>query len=269
MNLRLWMVALFLLAAVGLLSGCATSSGDADPDPEDDTTMEDTDDGMVDEDDEEMMDERGPYQVAVEEGNKAKSAQMMADDALKEAMDLSGKLGALNVKGDSGTAMDNAQKVLDAKTTIEGALTTANEALAALIAAKEGADDDEAAKEELDTVIEDVRMNIAAIQAIVDATGTGSLKRHVEDVTGIDEDDLKTAADIGIGVAEAIEGALKDRISPTTTRPQISDSTDAEFIPEKDRDIRTDQLGMTFSEIVGSSNIEDMRIGATGGVLRS
>ncbi len=185
MNLRLWMVALFLLAAVGLLSGCATSSGDADPDPEDDTTMEDTDDGMddddtddgmVDEDDEEMMDERGPYQVAVEEGNKAKSAQMMADDALKEAMDLSGKLGALNVKGDSGTAMDNAQKVLDAKTTIEGALTTANEALAALIAAKEGADDDEAAKEELDTVIEDVRMNIAAIQAIVDATGTGSLK---------------------------------------------------------------------------------------------
>ena len=34
MNLRLWMVALFLLVAVGLLGGCAQSSGDADPDPE-------------------------------------------------------------------------------------------------------------------------------------------------------------------------------------------------------------------------------------------
>ena len=39
MNLRLWMVALFLLAAVGLLGGCAQSSGDADPDDgADDTT---------------------------------------------------------------------------------------------------------------------------------------------------------------------------------------------------------------------------------------
>ena len=48
------------------------------------------DDDMVDEDDEEMMDERGPYQVAVEERNKAESAKMTADDALKEAKELSG-----------------------------------------------------------------------------------------------------------------------------------------------------------------------------------
>ena len=40
MNLRLWMVALFLLAAVGLLGGCAQSSGDADPDPDDTVTMD-------------------------------------------------------------------------------------------------------------------------------------------------------------------------------------------------------------------------------------
>ena len=39
MNLRLWMVALFLLAAVGLLGGCAQSSGDADPDPEGDPKL--------------------------------------------------------------------------------------------------------------------------------------------------------------------------------------------------------------------------------------
>ena len=64
MNLRLWMVALFLLAAIGLLGGCAQSSGDADPDTEDDTSMMDDmdDDDMDDMDDmdEDMVEEETP-----------------------------------------------------------------------------------------------------------------------------------------------------------------------------------------------------------------
>ncbi len=242
MNLRLWMVALFLLAAVGLLGGCAQSSGDADPDPDDGTT---TEDGMVD--------ERGPYQVAVEESNKAKSAKMMANDAMKEAMELSGKLKAFVVEGDSGTAMDNAQKVLDAKTTIEGALTAAKEALAALEAARDEAD--EAAKAELDDVIAEVEMDIEDIEDILDVKGPISLKAYIEKVTGTDEDDLQTAADIGLEVAKAIDGAETPDDAPDVAAINIGqdDST---------HEGRDTHEGVTFSEIVGSS-IVDQRIAGT------
>ena len=80
MNLRLWMVALFLLAAVGLLGGCAQSSGDADPDTEDDTSMMDddtTDDDMDDDvvDDDDMMDEPGPYEVAIKAAQQGRNGR--------------------------------------------------------------------------------------------------------------------------------------------------------------------------------------------------
>ena len=255
MNLRLWMVALFLLAAIGLLGGCAQSSGDADPDTEDDTTMMDDmddDDEMVDDDDEmvdddeEMMDERGPYQVAVEERNKAEDADMMATAALKEARDLSVKLDVLSVKGESMTAMENAQKILDAQTTVEGALADAKEALAALEVAKEGADEDATA--ELDDIIAIVKMKIENIEKILDAKGEDALAQIIEDkVTGDVEDELKTAADKGIEVAEAIEAALK-----IEARVMAGDNAPAD-IDEAHRTMSKDQPGVTWSEIVGTT----------------
>ena len=243
MNLRLWMVALFLLAAVGLLGGCAQSSGDADPDTEDDTTMmEDMDD--EDMDDEDMMEEetpRGPYQVAVEESNKAKNAAMMANAAKDNAKKYAGMLEVLDVGGESGSAMENAQKVLDAETTVKSALDDANEALAALEAAKEVADED--AMAELNKVIADVEKYIADINAILDAKGGTSLTGFIKKVN--DYDDKKPIVKIGLKVAEAIQEAI-----PGIAQIEDDGVPSDALLPVNVHKGEDTHVGMTFSEIV-------------------
>jgi hypothetical protein len=202
-----------------------------------------------------MMDEPGPYEVAVKARNAADSAGKTALEAEKDATKYSGLLGVLNVGGESATAMENAQKVLDAKTTIEGALKAAQDALADLEAAKEGASEEEIA--ELDSVITVVNGHITDIEAILEADGGGSLKDILEEVTGDDADDLKNAAYRGNVVAKKIHDAFARDLETGTDLPSTA-VIDA--IGEDAHTMENDQLGMTWSRIVGSSKIEMKRI---------
>ena len=77
--LRILVVALFMLAAVGFLTSCATSSKSkattdmedmVDDDEEEDMVDDDEEEDMVD-DDEEMMDERGQARTKWQSRNKA------------------------------------------------------------------------------------------------------------------------------------------------------------------------------------------------------
>ena len=267
--LRILVVALFMLAAVGFLTSCATSSKSkattdmdmVDDDEEEDMVDDEEEEDMVD-DDEEMMDERGPYQVAVEESNKADEAEDTADKALTEAMELSAKLdGVIDVGGKSGTAMEYAQKVLDAKKTVDQALKDANAALAALEAAKNEAD--EAATVELNKAIKDVKENIANINKILENdSATESLKAYVEKVTGApDAEEPTSPASIAMDIAEMIKDALN---GIGTADVEVSTSVPATSITMAVQR-KNDQPGDTWSEIVGSTNIEEKRIAASEG----
>ena len=237
--LRILVVALFMLAAVGFLTSCTTSSKSKA------TAEEEMVEDGEEEDGEEMVDERGPFQVAFEEDNKADEAKNTANTALANAIKYSmpDMLEVLGVGGESMTAMENAQKVLDAKTTIDDALTAAIEARAALEAAKEGADD--AATAALEVAIAEVQKNIEAIEMFLE-----NAKASVEKVTGPSDAKMPTSpASIAMEVAEAIEGALKS--SALLVAGEIAPVVDD--IPEVRRTMRKDQLGKTWSEIVGTT----------------
>ena len=240
--LRMLVLALFLLAAVGLLGGCATSSGDADPDPEEDTTMTDDmddedekdDEDMVDDDtdEEEMMDEPSPYQLIYQEGKKA-------SDALDEAEKYAGMLEVTDVDGDSGEAMANAQKVLDARDKIQAALDALNEALGKLDET-EDADEITVIKEKIEEIEEIQETSMSFIQM----------------VTGADEEKPMEPSEIGNDVAKLIKAAIESDDRVTTL-----DADDNAIIDGAESRIKMhDAEGMTWEMIVGSSNIVNTRI---------
>ena len=104
MNLKLWMVALFLLATVGLLGGCATSSGDADPDPDDPVTMPEPD---PDPEPDPEPEPDPPTDLEIAQNNAA-TAAMNAETAANnakaaaEAAEMAGDMHATLQTGDDG-----------------------------------------------------------------------------------------------------------------------------------------------------------------------
>jgi hypothetical protein len=173
-------------------------------------------------------------------------------------MDLSAKLTVLAVLGDSGAAMMNAETVLDAKPTIEGALADANEALMEAQAALVGANEDQTT--ELNKVIGTIKMRIMEIDAILKGD---DLEKYGETVTGTDPDEPKTAADAGLVVAKSIENALTRTggfaISTTPNDIDTARMADPTMGAHKD-----DHQGMSWSDIF---DVVDKRIATDAEVI--
>ena len=203
--------------------------------------------------------------------DNATGAVMTAEQAVKDAMKYSGMISVDKVRGDSMMAQKNAQTVLDAKAAADGAVTTAETALMNA----QGAEDD-AAQYDNDTLDSAITAAImVAEDAVKDATAQAKdnrLKTAVEAVTGTDEDDLMTAADhakmVAMAVGEAL-GSTNNADGSGTRVSFISDISASGTLRPTDQakyeqnDVPTSSR--TWEMIVGSSNVKDMRIAATGG----
>ena len=201
--------------------------------------------------------------------DNATNAVTAAKDAVKAAMENSGKLGVLAVMGDSSVAKANAQAVLDAQTTANTAVTTAETQVTNLNTADTNADTHNNAT--LDKAIADALK--VAQQAVKDAKAErdgANLKKYVAMVTGSDADDLKIATDTQEKVAMQIRDALapgSDNVQVATgvTHNDPADSRSAAaaarmaklLMPATDLN---DHQGMTWIEIVGAANTMDKRV---------
>ena len=146
-------------------------------------------------------------------GKQAGDAQKAAEDALMDATMKAGMLGAIDVKGESATAVANAQAVLDAVGTVAMAATNADSALTTLKQAMMDADEIaegtanlDQLKIEIGNAIEAAEANLEAAEGIRDNLGAGSLAALAATIMGDDGD--KTAAMWGMDVATSIQTGL-------------------------------------------------------------
>ncbi len=203
--------------------------------------------------------------------DNATGAVTAAENAVKAAMENSGKLGVLAVMGDSSMAKANAQAVLDAQTAANTAVTTAETQVTNLNTADTNADTYNNAT--LDKAIADALK--VAQQAVKDAKAERDgdmLKGYVAMVTGTDKDDVKTPTDTQKTVAMQISGALAPKVGSVQEAARVmhyaSAAADQAVVKmaRDDEDLTVDlddHQGMTWEQIVGSG-VVDKRIASDG-----
>ena len=201
--------------------------------------------------------------------------------ALMMAAKYAGMLGTLKSDGNSKTETDNAQAVLDARMALKDAIDAAKADKMEAEKAKADLpeDADPAVVKALNDAISDAETQIAAAEEVL---GGDDLAGYVEDVTGADEDDPKTAADKGMAVAKAVAMALAPAVvqtDPDTAvdgrglrAPHEASVTAAPVgltaaVAKANRYQATshDPKSMTWAMLVGEDNVEMMPLGSISG----
>ena len=215
------------------------------------------------------------YAAASKATMDAEDAGKAAAAAKESATTNSGKLGVIATMGESKTAMENAQAVLDAKTAAGKAVTDAEAAQTAAEAAKTAAmelsdgDDKTALLATIDDAITEAKAQVTAAKAV--NTGT-ELKNAVRAVTGTSTTNPTTPADKAKAVATVINTTLMDSdltddtagiasfvhgsnvTLPTATTAAVVAKTST--LPVS----KTSSAGSTWADIVGAANLMDMVI---------
>ena len=207
--------------------------------------------------------------------------------ALMMAKKYSAMIGTEASDGDSMVAMMNADKVLNARKMLMGALTAAKNARTAAMEAKDDLGDAGHADvvEALDMAIKAANTQITAAEKVLNGD---DLKMYVEMVTGDDEDDVKDATYRGEQVAKAVAMALAPMVAPGGTNaadgtgvrvtadvnndatvdvpPGLRAADNAVAMANKYEAVSRDPTSMTWAMIVGEDNVMDMQIadGTTG-----
>ena len=194
----------------------------------------------------------------------------MEGSARMMAMKYSMMIGTLGSDGNSMAAMMNARKVLDARTMLEAARMDAEMKKAAAMEARMGLADDDPLAMLLDGAIMRADAQIEMAMMVLEETGEGSLKSHVEMVTGMNMEMPMTAADKGREVAMAIAGALGPMAADNGAGLRV---THGIALPGDDVEMANhymmhDAMGMTFAMSVGEENLMDMRVAGTVGGTR-
>ena len=208
-----------------------------------------------------------------------------AGSALMMAKKYAALIGTEKSDGDSMVAMNNAAAVLKAQSDLKAAIDAAKMARKAAMDAKDalGEDGDADVIDTLEAAIEDADTAIEAAEEILNGD---DLEMYVEMVTGDDEDDVKTAADKGMEVAEAVAMALGPtetegdsttangaglRVEHVTLAADVNapDNTRAATNPvakaNRYQATSHDPKSMTWAMLVGEDNVEMMPLGATDG----
>ena len=200
--------------------------------------------------------------------------------ALMMAAKYAGMLGTLKSDGNSKTETDNAQAVLDARMALKDAIDAAKADKMEAEKAKADLpeDADPAVVKALNDAISDAEDEIEAAEEVL---GGDDLAGYVEDVTGTDEDDPKTAADKGMAVAKAVALAL----APTAVQTDPDTAVDGRGlrapheasvtaapagltgVAKANRYQATshDPKSMTWAMLVGEDNVEMMPLGSISG----
>ena len=194
-------------------------------------------------------------------GTQASDAQEAAEDALMDATMKAGMLGAIDVEGESATAVANAQAVLDAVGMVATAATNADSALTALKQAMTDADELpegtanlDQLKIEIGNAIEAAEANLEAAEGIRDDLGAGSLAALAAMIMG--DDGEKTAAMWGMDVASSIQTGLNAWAIATDHGDTAGTASDTVKNPVSMHDAPAS--AMTWEEIVGMDNVMTM-----------
>ena len=194
-------------------------------------------------------------------GTQASDAQEAAEDALTDATMKAGMLGAIDVEGESATAVANAQAVLDAVGMVAMAATNADSALTALKQAMmdadelpEGTANLDQLKIEIGNAIEAAEANLEAAEGIRDNLGAGSLAALAAMIMG--DDGEKTAAMWGMDVASSIQTGLGAWVIGTNHGTTAGTASDTVKNPVSMHDAPAS--AMTWEEIVGMDNVMTM-----------
>ena len=192
---------------------------------------------------------------------QASDAQKAAEAALEDAGMKSGMLDAVSVKGESATAEDNAQAVLDAVGKVDMAVMDAENALMALNQAKMDAEalpDDTAnlaqLKTDIDNAIEAAEGNLEAAEGIRDNRGAGSLAALEAMIMG--DNGKKTAAMWGMDVASSIQTGLNAWVIADDHGNAAGTASATVKNPVSMNDAPAN--AMTWEEIVGMDNVMTM-----------
>ena len=218
-----------------------------------------------------------------------------AGSALMKAKKYAALIGTEKSDGDSLVAKNNAAMVLKAQSDLKAAIDAAKMARTEAMTAKDalGEDGDADVIDTLNAAIRDANSKIEAAEEILNGD---DLEMYVEMVTGDDEDDVKTAADKGMEVAEAVAMALGPtvpeggtstangagfRVVHTSAAPTDANATTAMTLGtaqvreagnpvakanKYEAPISHDPESMTWAMIVGEDNVMDKEIadGTTG-----
>ena len=213
----------------------------------------------------------------------AEDALEMATEARATAKKMAGMLDVISVAGNSKTAMDNAQAILDAKAKVATELANAENALADAEAAQTAAnalpaDTPELAslKAEAKEAVDAAKGAIAAIEAIQEDLGPGTLAAYVYAVEG--SDGKGTPTKTGEGIAKMIgpalgptsadngspmRGGLSTAAPPTKAVATILGTGDDARAGNTPRVLMHDApaRAMTWAEIVGKNKVADKVFG--------
>ena len=213
----------------------------------------------------------GLFATAQNARDDSGAAAEAATEAVKTAMEASGKLGTLKVNGESMMATANAQVVLDAQaaamsavTNAEAAQKSAEDALVEAMALPADNENRDSLIAALEAAIEAAKMDVATAKTA--AVGM-DLKTAVEMVTGSDPEaegyptmsdsyGEDVAADIGSAIMAA--GANDNGRGTRAPHSNAAPTGDAAM----NAVTMNDHRGMTWAEIVGTTT--KMRIATSG-----
>ena len=217
----------------------------------------------------------GLFATAQNARDDSGAAAEAATEAVKTAMEASGKLGTLKVNGESMIATANAQAVLDAQaaamsavTNAEAAQKSAEDALVEAMALPADNENRDSLIAALEAAIEAAKMDVATAKTAAEGM---DLKTAVEMVTGSDPEvegyptmpdsyGEDVAADIGSAIMAA--GANDNGRGTRAPHSNAAPTGDAAM----NAVMMNDHRGMTWADIVGDDALTDMRIadGTTG-----
>ena len=210
----------------------------------------------------------GLYKAAHDARSTAEAATEAAAQAVKDAMKYGAMYSTVAVHGDSDTAVENAQKVFDAKANADMAVTDAEAAKMAAETAKTAAGDlaaDDpnraAVMAAIDAAVKAADEAIKAAKASQDVMGLKDAYKAVI----VDAKKPKTAAHWGEQAAMAIGGALgphPDGNGGGTRHEHMAGDTAPTIPPTsmKSAVMMDDSTGMTWAQIVGEDNVMMSRL---------
>ena len=206
----------------------------------------------------------------------ADDAVKAAEQAVEDADEYAGKISVRMVHGESMTAQENAQKVLDAKAAVDQAVTDAKAAKTAAETAKteaEGLPEDTAGRAALiaalDTAIEEAD---DAIETAEDSQKDRDLKAALRTVQGSNANKPVTPKKVGEGVAMLVGGALgpsgdTDGSGLRHTHQGADEAPGSPAVPTGAAAMTmgltadNDGGGETWAEIVGDDKVMMKRLG--------
>ena len=216
----------------------------------------------------EMPEPAGPsaadlFKVAQDSRSDAMAAGEAAETALETATDADDKLDTDATAGDSGTAMANAQAILDAQTDAAQAVMDAEDAKEAAEEAKTAAadlDDGELKDSLIEALDEAIEEAEEAIKTATDIRDGRDLEAAGEAVTGTDgKGTPRSIADaVGMSIASGLLPGTNNgraRGAHGATAPVPAD------VKKEHRVVMDDAKGHTWAEIVGEDNLMRMPVG--------